>query len=77
MNAQQIAALNAAGEALKALGLGRVRLGYLPAGELVRHDAFTLWLEDGAGLCIGEGRTAAEALEHALRLAERPLPKAA
>lgn len=77
MNATKIAALEAAGEALRSLGMGRVRLGYLPADNLVSHDSFTVWLEDGAGLCIGEGTTVADALEHALRLQARPLPKAA
>lgn len=77
MNAQQIAALNAAGETLKGLNMGRVRLGYHPADDLVGHDAFTIWLLEGDGLCIGEGVTVAAALEHALRLADRPLAKAA
>lgn len=77
MNAKRQAALNAAGEALKDLGMGRVRLGYHPASELITHDAYTVWLEDEAGLCIGEGRTVTDALEHALQLAARPLAKAA
>lgn len=60
-------ALNAAGEALKALGLGAVRLRYRPADELIRYDRYTLWVEPEAGPdIVGEGDTPADALAHAL-----------
>ena len=52
MNAKQIAALNAAGEALKALGLGKVQLTYHPPCELVPGDRWTVNIEDTPGLCI-------------------------
>lgn len=79
MNAKQVAALNAAGEALKALGLGKVRLGWLPADTLVPRDEFAVSLEapDVPGLCIGVGATPAAALESALNQVAAKLPKAA
>lgn len=79
MTPKQIAALNAAGEALKDLGLGKVRLSWLPADSFVPHDSFVVSLEapDMPGLCMAEGATPAEALDGALALAARPLAKAA
>lgn len=79
MNAQQIAALNAAGEALKDLGLGRVRLSYLPACAFVPCETYVVFLEDRfPGLIVGTGDSAAEALDKALaECAERNRAKAA
>lgn len=77
MNRKQIDALNAAGDALKALGLGKVRLSYHPPEALIPRDTWTLWIDDEPGLCIGNGDTPAAALERALQLAARDVPKAA
>lgn len=77
MNRNQRAALDAAGNALKALGLGKVRLGYYPPCDAIPRDTFTVWLEAAPGLCIGEGSTPAEALDRALVLAARDVPAAA
>ena len=63
---KQIAALNAAGETLKGLGIGTVRLRYRPADDLITRDTFSLWIEDGAGLNIGCGDTPEAALFDAL-----------
>lgn len=56
--------LNKAGEALKALGLGAVRLRYRPADDLITTDSFTLWIDDGD--VVGTGPTADAALHDAL-----------
>lgn len=79
MNARQIAALNAAGEALKGLGLGSVKLSWLPADSLVPRDEYAVSLEapDVPGLCIGVGETPALALDKALAQVAAKLPKAA
>lgn len=60
--------LNEAGEALKALGLGAVRLRYAPADTLVPRDRFTVWLDANASEPdeIGCGGTPEEALADAL-----------
>lgn len=79
MNAKQIAALNAAGDALKDLGLGRVKLAWLPADSLVPRDEYAVSLEapDIPGLCIGVGTTPAIALESALNQVDAKTAKAA
>lgn len=77
MNRKQIEALNAAGDALKGLGLGKVRLSYHPPETLIPRDTWSLWIEDQPGLCIGTGDTPAIALERALQLAARDVPQAA
>lgn len=62
--------LNAAGEALKALGFGAVRLRWRPADDLVERDCFTIWIEagDNHGEAIGVGDTPSAALDAALGL---------
>lgn len=67
MNANKIAALNAAGEALKGLNLGRVSITYHPPCVLLPSESFTVSVGAYSGLCVGEGKTIAEALEHMLR----------
>lgn len=79
MNRAQTDALNAAGEALKGLGLGRVKLAWLPADTLVPRDEYAVSLEapDVPGLCIGVGITPAAALESALNQVAAKTAKAA
>jgi hypothetical protein len=77
MNRNQIAALNAAGEALKGLGLGRVSLAYNPPCPLVDHETYTVFVGAAAGICVGEGRTVAEAMENVLRQMPTTMAKAA
>jgi hypothetical protein len=71
MSPKQIAALNAAGRALKALDLGPVRLRYRPAQPYL-PEAFTVWLEPGKQAdIIGVGPTPEVALFDAMAKLER------
>lgn len=74
MNRQQIDALNAAGEALKGLGMGTVRLRYRAGDDLIPSDRFSFWIEDDGAEAIGVGFSPADALENAKaeRDAKRP-----
>lgn len=71
MVASNAEALNAVGDALKALGLGTVRLMYRAPDSLIPRDHFTLWLDEEPGLCIGAADTPAQALANALALRDQ------
>lgn len=72
MTRSQIAALNAAGEALRSLNLGPVRLRYRPADDLITRDTFAIWLEpDDTMQTIGAGDTPEAALFDAMGQLER------
>lgn len=77
MNANKIAALNAAGEVLKGLNLGRVSLTYHPPCPLLPNESFTVSIGAYAGLTVGEGKTIPEALEHVLQMLPSQQAKAA
>lgn len=69
MTNQQIAALNAAGESLRALGLGAVRLRYRAADGFIPRDTFALWIDEGS--IIGTGDTPEAAYHDAMSQLER------
>ena len=61
-------ALNAAGEALRSLGMGAIRLRYRPADHLIPRDGFNLTLDAGeiSREIVGTGPTPEAALFDAL-----------
>jgi hypothetical protein len=72
MTRNQIAAINAAGEALRALDLGAVRLRYRPADDMITRDTFAVWIEpDNTAQIVGTGDTPEAALFDAMGQMER------
>lgn len=66
VNRAQLAALNAAGRALKALDLGAVRLRYRPQQPYLA-EGYSIWLAPGDGPdIVGTGDTPEAALNDAL-----------